>query len=108
METATVLVWLVVIGSAIWVAADASRLGVSRGCLGGGMFDMGPAGWFFAVLLLWIVGLPAYLVTRDRYARISRAKNAAGGAGARCSACGQAVQSHDSKCPTCGARLVWR
>lgn len=61
--------YLVVIGSAIWIAIDASRLGAKRGALGGGMLDMGPAGWFFATLLLWIVALPCYLTTRPKLVR---------------------------------------
>jgi hypothetical protein len=61
------LIWILVIGSAIWVGFDSQRLGARAGVLGGGMADMGPAGWFLVVLLLWIVGFPAYLATRPRY-----------------------------------------
>lgn len=61
------VVAIIVVASAVWVLVDASNLGVRRGCLGGGMFDMGKAGWFFATLLLWVVGFPAYLATRPRY-----------------------------------------
>jgi hypothetical protein len=62
------IVLLVVVGSAIWVAFDASHLGVKPHCLGGGLADMGPVGWFFCVLLLWIIGFPVYLATRPKYA----------------------------------------
>ena len=58
--------YFVVIGLAIWIAVDASRLGAKRGALGGGMLDMGPAGWFFACLLFWIAALPCYLATRPK------------------------------------------
>ena len=61
------LIIYVVVGTSIWVAVDASRLGVKRGTLDGGLFDMGPAGWFFGVLFLWIIGFPAYLIKRPRY-----------------------------------------
>lgn len=61
------LILIVVAGTSIWVAIDASHLGVKRGTLGGGLFDMGAAAWFFSVLLLWIIGFPAYLITRPRY-----------------------------------------
>jgi len=64
------VILLVVIGTSIWVAVDTSRLGVKRGCLGGGFVDMGPVGWFFAVLLIWIIGFPIYLVTRPKYAAL--------------------------------------
>lgn len=59
--------WLVVVGTAIWVAFDTSQLGVRKGVLGGGFVDMGPLGWTLSVLLLWILGFPAYLATRPRY-----------------------------------------
>jgi hypothetical protein len=55
-----------------WVAIDASSLGVRRGSLGGGPFDMGVVAWFLVCLLLWIVGFPAYLATRSRYAEQKR------------------------------------
>jgi hypothetical protein len=65
--------YLVVVGSAIWIAVDASRLGAKRGALGGGLLDMGPAAWFFASLLLWIVALPCYLATRPKLVRRAHA-----------------------------------
>jgi hypothetical protein len=67
--------WLfvVIVGSAIWIGVDASRLGAKRGALGGGMLDMGPAAWFFACVLLWIVALPCYLATRPKLVRRARA-----------------------------------
>ena len=61
------LVIYVVVGTSIWVAVDASRLGVKRGTLDGRLFDMGPVGWFFGVLFLWIIGFPAYLIKRPEY-----------------------------------------
>jgi hypothetical protein len=66
------LVLLVVIVSAIWVGLDAQRLGVKAGILGGGMVDIGPAGWFLVVLGLWIIGFPAYLATRPRYLALTQ------------------------------------
>jgi Protein of unknown function (DUF2510) len=65
--------YLVVIGFAIWVLVDASRLGARRGALGGGFLDMGPAAWFFACLLFWIVAIPCYLATRRRLVRRAHA-----------------------------------
>ena len=63
----TYIIWLVVLGSSIWVAFDASHLGVKAHCLGGGFADMGPVGWFFCTLLLWIIGFPVYMATRPKY-----------------------------------------
>lgn len=71
---------LVVFGTAIWVAVDASRLGAKKGTLGGGMLDMGPASWFFCCLLLWIVAFPCYLAARPRLAaRQALVSGSAGG-----------------------------
>jgi len=64
---------LVVVGTSIWVAIDASHVGVKKGCLGGGFADMGPAGWFFSVLLIWIIGFPMYLATRSKYVALKQA-----------------------------------
>ena len=75
------LLWILVIGSAIWVGFDAQQLGVKAGVLGGGMADIGPVGWFFVVLLLWIIGFPAYLATRPKYVALAHGTSvAAGGA----------------------------
>ena len=77
---------LVVLGTSLWVLADASILGARKGLLAstlprqsehgpppsGGLADMGPAGWFFVCLLLWIVGFPMYLVTRPRYVKLRK------------------------------------
>ena len=31
---------------------------------------MGPRGWFFACILLWIIAFPMYLATRPKYAKV--------------------------------------
>jgi hypothetical protein len=59
------LVFLAFLASDIWVARDARRLGARRGTLGG-FLDMGPVGWFFACLFLWLVAFPCYLATRPK------------------------------------------
>ena len=61
---------LIVIGSSIWVYFDAKAIGVRKGLITG-LTDMGPGGWFFVSLLLWIVGFPAYLATRGKYKKIA-------------------------------------
>ena len=63
------LLYLIDVAIAVGVAFDASHLNARRGALGGGLRDMGPAGWFFACLLLWIVALPCYLTVRPRLVR---------------------------------------
>ena len=63
------VVWLVILASSVGIAFDASRLGARRGALGGGLLDMGPAGWFFSCLFLWIIALPCYLMARGRLIR---------------------------------------
>ncbi len=65
--TTRLIMSLVVIATTVWVGIDASNLRVTRGRLGGGFLDMGVVGWVFAVLLLWIVAFPCYLVARVRY-----------------------------------------
>ena len=62
--------WLLVIGTSIWVLVDAQSIGVKKGQLQG-MANMGPWGWFFVCLLLWIVGFPMYLAKRGEYKRIN-------------------------------------
>lgn len=57
------LVWLIIIGTSIWVAIDASNIGARKGLVKG-VANMGPAGWFFCCLLIWIIGFPVYLAKR--------------------------------------------
>lgn len=59
-----------VIGSSIWVYFDAKTIGVKKGQIDG-LLNMGPVGWFFITLLLWIVGFPAWLATRGKYKEIN-------------------------------------
>lgn len=62
--------WILVIGTSIWVLIDAKTIGVKKGQIQG-MGNLGPMGWFFICLLLWIVGFPFYLVKRSEYKRIN-------------------------------------
>ena len=66
----TVVMFLLVIGTSIWVYFDATTIGVTKGQLSG-VFDMSPTAWAFACLLIWIVCFPAYLVKRTEYKRIN-------------------------------------
>ncbi|GAB4070591.1 hypothetical protein GCM10028777_36310 [Angustibacter speluncae] len=67
MEYFWPVVWL---ASVVWVGADAARLGIRRGQLGGGMLDMGVVSWVLAVLLIWIIGFPCYLVARSQHVQL--------------------------------------
>jgi hypothetical protein len=64
-------IFLVVVVTTIWVAVDASNIGMTRGRMGGGSLDMGPASWFFCCLLLWIVAFPCYLIARSKFTTLA-------------------------------------
>ena len=60
------LIWVIILASAIWVYFDARNIGVKKGLVPG-MGNMGPAGWFVVTLLLWIIGFPMYLLYRGKF-----------------------------------------
>ena len=64
-------VWLLIIGSSIWVVVDAKSTGVKSGQIKG-LGNMGPWGWFFACLLLWILGFPLYLAKRGEFKTLTQ------------------------------------
>lgn len=64
------LFFIVVLGTSIWVLVDTKTIGVKKGQLKG-MADLGPWGWFFVCLLLWIIGFPFYLAKRGELKRIN-------------------------------------
>jgi hypothetical protein len=68
------LVFLVVIGTSIWVAIDASHIGARKGLIKGSG-NMGPAGWFVCCLLIWIIGFPVYLAKRSEIKAAAAASN---------------------------------
>jgi hypothetical protein len=76
------LLYLVVIGTSIWVAVDASSIGARSGLVKG-FAGMGPAGWFFCCLLLWIVGFPLYLAKRSEIRAAAVASRVAAGSGSQ-------------------------
>jgi hypothetical protein len=69
------IIFLIVIGTSIWVVVDAKTIGVKKGQIKG-MGDMGPWTWFFACLLLWIVGFPFYLAKRGEFKRVNSGQSA--------------------------------
>lgn len=64
------LFFIVVLGTSIWVLVDTKAIGVKKGQLKG-VADLGPWGWFFVCLLLWIIGFPFYLAKRGELIRIN-------------------------------------
>lgn len=63
-------IWIVIIGTSIWVLIDAKTIGVKKGQIEG-MGNMGPVAWFFVCLLFWIVGFPFYLAKRGEFKRVN-------------------------------------
>ena len=55
------LTWVMVLGTAIWVAIDSSKIHLKRYKSG---ISYGPVALFFACVLLWIIGFPWYLAMR--------------------------------------------
>ena len=64
------LFWIIVMATSVWVLIDAKTIGVKKGQIQG-MGNIGPWGWFFACLLLWIIGFPFYLAKRSEFKRIN-------------------------------------
>ena len=64
------LMWLIIIGTSVWVFQDATSIGVKKGQITG-LGDMGPTGWFVVCVLLWIVAFPMYLAKRAEFKRIN-------------------------------------
>jgi hypothetical protein len=70
MDPVLYLVSLVILGTSIWVAGDASNLKVRPQPGTTGLFNLGPGGWFVACLGLWIVAFPCYLSKRTDYVQL--------------------------------------
>ena len=64
------MILLVILGTSVWVLFDARSIGVKKGMVKG-LANMGPWGWFFVPLFLWIVGFPAHLAMRGKYKKIN-------------------------------------
>lgn len=61
---------LIVLGSSIWVLADAKAIGIKKGQVRG-LANMDPGDWFVCCLLLWIVVFPMYLTKRPQFMQIN-------------------------------------
>jgi len=71
------LVTVAVVGCSLWVYLDTKRLAITRRPHDPTWSNMSSAGWTAAVLLLWLVGFPAYLVKRREVARTLQEAGAA-------------------------------
>jgi len=89
---------ILIIASIIWVAYDASKIGVKKGMISG-MFNMGIFGWVVACILVWIIFFPAYIIKRGEYIKAGTlSQNFAG----FCSKCGKPLNVGVTFCSTCG------
>ena len=96
--------YLVVIGTSIWVYFDAKSIGVRKGLVSG-IADLGPGMWFIACLFLWIVSFPIYLAKRSEFKRLAQVgsfENQSIGM-VFCRACGKELHGTAVACPSCGA-----
>ena len=69
-----IIILLIIFCTSIWVLVDAIKIGVKKGQIKG-IADLGPWGWFFACLLIWIIGFPLYLAKRGELKRVSSAQS---------------------------------
>ena len=67
-----IVMFLIVIGTSIWVLYDAKKIGVKKGQIKG-LANMGPWGWFFATLFIWIIGFPLYVAKRGEFKKVNSA-----------------------------------
>lgn len=63
-------IWLIVIATSIWVLIDAKTISVSKGKIDG-LGNMGPWGWFFSCLFIWILAFPFYIAKRPVFKKAS-------------------------------------
>jgi hypothetical protein len=80
---------------ALWVYIDAKKIGVSKGQVRG-LADMGPAAWFWATLLLWIIAFPYYLTKRSAFQHANRVPVLY-----RCPHCNEQIEAAAARCGHC-------
>lgn len=71
------LITLIIVGSSLWVLIDAKRLGIRKGLVQG-LANLGPWGWFWGSLLLWIIVFPLYLFRRVQLKALAAATRSQG------------------------------
>ncbi len=65
------LISLIIVVTSLWVFFDARSIGVKKGQIKG-LANVGPVGWFFACLGLWVIAFPMYLFKRGEFKKINR------------------------------------
>ena len=68
----TFLIPVVVVATSLWVYWDATSNNIGKTEDGKGFFNMSAGAWAIAMLLLWIVAFPAYLVKRGDLIEIAK------------------------------------
>jgi ribosomal protein S27AE len=94
-EDSVPVIFLIVLGTSVWVLIDAKKIGVKAGPVSG-LVSEGPAGWFFSCLLLWIIAFPYYLTVRDQLGQTRK----------KCPQCLGVVLDGARKCMHCGGDLA--
>lgn len=112
MEINMALMWLIFLGTSIWVWVDASDIGAKKGLVKG-IFDMGPLAWFLCCLLVWIIAFPIYLAKRGTIKAAAQPTlhassqiPVADSANLKaCPFCAESVRMEAIKCKHCGSEL---
>lgn len=112
---------LIVLATSLWVLIDATSIGVKKGQIEG-LGNMGPWGWFFACLGLWIIAFPMYLAKRGELKKLNQTSSKPEDKMASpeeeatttaqsppdsdfCPSCGGVVNSDQQFCQKCGEPL---
>jgi hypothetical protein len=100
-------IWLIILGTSIWVYFDAKSIGV-RKTEEKSFTNMGPVGWLFCSLLLWIVAFPLYLFKRSSFkTKFQSGNKPAKGVAANAARNTAAENSVDMKtCPQCAEKIM--